>query len=63
MPPEALSASSYYGPSLDVFSFGHLALFTLIQVQGLIRVCVWGGGGGRGEGGGGGPTPSIAYSK
>ena len=32
MPPEALSASSYYGPSLDVFSFGHLALFTLVQV-------------------------------
>ena len=32
MPPEALSASSRYGPSLDVFSFGHLALFTLIQV-------------------------------
>ena len=32
MPPEALSASSRYGPSLDIFSFGHLALFTLIQV-------------------------------
>ena len=32
MPPEALSASSRYGSSLDVFSFGHLALFTLIQV-------------------------------
>ena len=32
MPPEALSASSRYGPSLDVFSFGHLALFTLTQV-------------------------------
>jgi serine/threonine protein kinase len=32
MPPEALSASSKYGPSLDVFSFGHLALFTLTQV-------------------------------
>ena len=32
MPPEALSASSKYGPSLDIFSFGHLALFTLIQV-------------------------------
>ena len=32
MPPEALSASSRYGPSLDVFSFGHLALFTLLQV-------------------------------
>ena len=33
MPPEALSASSRYGPSLDVFSFGHLALFILTQVQ------------------------------
>ena len=33
MPPEALSASSRYGPSLDVFSFGHLALFTLTQVR------------------------------
>ena len=32
MPPEALSASSRYGPSLDVFSFGHLALFTITQV-------------------------------
>ena len=33
MPPEALSASARYGPSLDVFSFGHLALFTLNQVS------------------------------
>ena len=33
MPPEALSSSSRYGPSLDIFSFGHLALFTLTQVQ------------------------------
>ena len=32
MPPEALSSSSRYGPSLDIFSFGHLALFTLTQV-------------------------------
>ena len=32
MPPEALSASARYGSSLDVFSFGHLALFTLNQV-------------------------------
>ena len=32
MPPEALSVSSRYGPSLDIFSFGHLALFTIIQV-------------------------------
>ena len=33
MPPEAFSVSSHYGPSLDVFSFGHLALFTLTQVR------------------------------
>ena len=33
MPPEALSASSHYGPSLDIFSFGHLTLFTLAQVS------------------------------
>ena len=33
MPPEAFSASSRYGSSLDVFSFGHLALFTLTQVS------------------------------
>ena len=33
MPPEALTSSSRYGPSLDVFSFGHLALFTLTQVR------------------------------
>ena len=32
MPPEALSANACYGPSLDIFSFGHLALFTLNQV-------------------------------
>ena len=43
MPPEALSATARYGPSLDVFSFGHLALFTLTQVS----ICMRGGGGGR----------------
>ena len=32
MPPEALDDRSRYGPSLDIFSFGHLALFTIIQV-------------------------------
>ena len=32
MPPEALDDKHHYGPSLDIFSFGHLALFTLIQV-------------------------------
>ena len=32
MPPEALDDVHCYGPSLDVFSYGHLALFTLTQV-------------------------------
>lgn len=30
MPPEAIT--QYYGTKLDIFSFGHLALFTLTQV-------------------------------
>ena len=33
MPPEALDDRHRYGPSLDVFSYGHLALFTLTQVR------------------------------
>ncbi len=33
MPPEALSETHRYGPSLDVFSFGHLDLFVLTQVS------------------------------
>lgn len=32
MPPEAFGLKPSYGPSLDVFSFGQLALFTAIQV-------------------------------
>ena len=32
MPPEALGSSQRYGPLLDMFSFGHLTLFTAIQV-------------------------------
>ena len=32
MPPEAFGSQHKYGPSLDMFSFGHLALFTAIQV-------------------------------
>ncbi len=35
MPPEALSENHRYGPSLDVFSFGHLALYVLTQVNNL----------------------------
>ena len=32
MPPEALEAHSSYNAKLDIFSFGHLALFTMTQV-------------------------------
>ena len=32
MPPEALSNTQRYGPSFDVFSFGHLILYTVTQV-------------------------------
>ena len=32
MPPEAFDERSQYGPRLDIFSFGHLTLFTLTQV-------------------------------
>ena len=33
MPPEALNEIHRYGPSLDIFSFGHLILYTLTQVK------------------------------
>ena len=33
MPPESFDERSQYGPQLDIFSFGHLALFTLTQVR------------------------------
>ena len=33
MPPESFDQHSQYGPRLDIFSFGHLALFTLTQVR------------------------------
>ena len=33
MPPESFDEHSRYGPQLDIFSFGHLALFTLTQVR------------------------------
>ncbi len=36
MPPEALDANHRYGPSLDIFSFGHLSLYTLTQVCSVI---------------------------
>ncbi len=32
MPPEALDDTARYGPSLYIFSFGHLSLFTLTPV-------------------------------
>ncbi len=33
MPPEAQDDSGFYGVSMDVFSFGHLALYTITQVR------------------------------
>ena len=33
MPPEVQGCSVKYGPSVDVFSFGHLSLFTVLQTQ------------------------------
>ena len=33
MAPEAFDVISRYGPRLDIFSFGHLALFTITQVS------------------------------
>ena len=33
MPPEAFDDPPRYGPRLDIFSFGHLALFTITQVR------------------------------
>ncbi len=33
MPPEAQNDRHRYGPSLDIFSFGHLALYTITQVS------------------------------
>ena len=33
MPPESFDQHSRYGPRLDIFSFGHLSLFTLTQVR------------------------------
>ena len=40
MPPEAFDEWSRYGPRLDIFSFGHLTLFTLTQVRRWIN-CRW----------------------
>ena len=40
MPPEALDDTHRYGPSLDAFSYGHLALFTLTQVINTLKMCV-----------------------
>ena len=33
MPPEALANVARYGPSLDIFSFGHLGIFVGLQVS------------------------------
>ena len=40
MPPEAQDATHRYGAAMDVFSFGHLALYTLTQVRAAWSVCV-----------------------
>ena len=31
MPPEAITCNPIYGPPIDIFSFGHLALYTMIE--------------------------------
>ena len=36
MPSESFDEGSRYGPRLDIFSFGHLALYTLTQVRRII---------------------------
>ena len=41
MPPEVLNAASQYGPSLDIFSFGHLGLFVGLQVSIVNSVCLF----------------------
>ena len=38
MAPEAIATIARYGPSLDIFSFGHLSLYTMIQVYCMIMV-------------------------
>ena len=40
MPPEAFETSPSYGPSLDVFSFGQIALFAATQVCVCVCACV-----------------------
>ncbi len=37
MPPEVFDLQSRYGPQVDIFSFGHLALFTIGQVRGWVQ--------------------------
>ena len=39
MPPEAQDEKHHYGSSLDIFSFGHLSLYTLTQVRNTVK-CV-----------------------
>ena len=38
MAPEATSEVCCYGPALDIFSFGHLALYTITQVQTMMGI-------------------------
>ena len=38
IPPEAMNKTPHFSPSLDVFSFGHLILFTLTQVDRYLHI-------------------------
>jgi serine/threonine protein kinase len=40
MPPEALTAAAQYGPSLDIFSFGHLGVFVGLQVPLITQIAI-----------------------
>ena len=40
MPPEALRCKPIYGPKLDCFSFGHLALYLFNEVRICIHACI-----------------------
>ena len=39
MPPEAFDENSEYSTQLDIFSFGHLSLFTLTEVRNISLLC------------------------
>ena len=41
MPPEAFHSTSHYGPRLDIFACGHLALFTITQVRAILIIQIF----------------------